>query len=318
MDEPPIASPGGAPAGSVTEIRPGSSIVAWPGSESTSRRAAPIGSSDRVLVVEDDPIMQTVAVAMLEHLGFCVDVVDNGIEAVIVATMVPYRAILMDCQIPALDGYETTMEIRGQEGASRSSPIIAVTSATTSENRRHCVDAGMNGVIAKPLNLDALAAGMAIWAPNRSEPSIPGAADGGREEDESDASHTPASSAVLDSAVVDRLAELATASGENLMDELATLFLADADIRIQTLHDALAAHDGQTLIRSAHTLCGASANLGATELSRLCARLATDGAVWGLESGNLLLQAVESELDRVRIALQDVPRLPTPMSTGRP
>ena len=66
---------------------------------------------------------------MLEKLGFCTDVVDNGVEAVITATVVPYRAILMDCQIPVLNGYEVTKEIRSQWGASRCSPIIAVTSA---------------------------------------------------------------------------------------------------------------------------------------------------------------------------------------------
>ena len=66
--------------------------------------------------MEDNPVNQRVTVAMLENLGFCVDVVDNGVEAVITATMVPYRAILMDCQIPVLNGFETTREIRSQYG----------------------------------------------------------------------------------------------------------------------------------------------------------------------------------------------------------
>src|SRR5271155_2614050 len=92
--------------------------------------------SDRVLLVEDNPVNQRVAIAMLEKLGFCTDVVDNGVEAVITATVVPYRAILMDCQIPVLNGYEVTKEIRSRWGASRCSPIIAVTSANSDADRQ--------------------------------------------------------------------------------------------------------------------------------------------------------------------------------------
>jgi CheY-like chemotaxis protein len=282
---------------------------------SSNRVRRPKGSSDRVLLVEDNVVNQQVAIAMLETLGFCVDVVDNGVEAVITATMVPYRAIIMDCQIPALDGYETTREIRSQEGASRSSPIIAVTSSITEPDRKRCIAAGMDGLIAKPLNLDALAAGIALWAPIGTELTVvpePGGSQPGGSEDDTEPTVTlgPA----LDAEVVGRLESLGAASGEDLMGQLTVLFLADADLRIVAMHEAIAREDGQSLIQSAHTMCGASANLGAAELSRLCARLATDGAVWGLEAGTLLLQAVETELERVRSALSAAtpPWLPAP------
>jgi len=275
-------------------------------------RSAPQGSSDRVLLVEDNPVNQKVTVAMLEKLGFCADVVDNGVEAVIAATMVPYRAILMDCEIPVLNGYETTSEIRNQSGASRESPIIAVTSASTELDQQHCLSAGMDGHLTKPLTLGALSAGLARWAPvaetapdPEPEPSTAVSRRGQGYDDDDE----PA----LDAVVLDRLERLGAEAGEDLVGELATLFLADADTRIVALYDALARLDGPALIHAAHTLCGASANLGAATMARLCARLATDGTVGDLENCEALLQSVEAELERVRTALM-APR-PSPLRT---
>jgi two-component system sensor histidine kinase/response regulator len=276
----------------------------------TGLRSAPLGSSDRVLLVEDNPVNQKVTVAMLEKLGFCTDVVDNGVEAVIAATMVPYRAILMDCEIPVLNGYETTSEIRNQSGASRESPIIAVTSASSELDQQRCLAAGMDGHLTKPLTLGALSAGMVRWAPV-AEPTpdpmperSPAGSHRGQEHDDEPA---------LDAVVLDRLERLGAEAGEDLVGELATLFLADADTRIVALHDALAQLDGPALIHAAHTLCGASANLGAAALARLCARLATDGTVGDLENCEALLHTVEEELARVRTALM-APR-PSPVRT---
>jgi two-component system sensor histidine kinase/response regulator len=270
----------------------------------TGLRSAPQGSSDRVLLVEDNPVNQKVTVAMLVKLGFCADVVDNGVEAVIAATMVPYRAILMDCEIPVLNGYETTSEIRTQSGASRESPIIAVTSASSELDQQRCLAAGMDGHLTKPLTLGALSAGLSRWAPV-AETAVdpdperrPAVSHRGQGHDDDD-NDEPA----LDAVVLYRLERLGAEAGEDLVGELATLFLTDADIRIAALHEALARLDGAALIHAAHTLCGASANLGAATLARLCARLATDGTVDGLENAEALLRSVEKELARVRLAL---------------
>jgi len=266
------------------------------------------------LLAEDNPVNQKVATAMLEHLGFCVDVVDNGVEAVIAATMVPYRAILMDCQIPALNGYEATIEIRNTWGASRSSPIIAVTSSVTETDQKRGRAAGMDGFLAKPLSLESLSAGMARWAPDPSRPApsvFPAETSPAGNDSLADAidPDRPA----LDSEVVGRLERLGAAAGEDLMGQLTALFLTDADTQIDALRDAFARDDGPALMSLAHTMCGASANLGAAELARLCARLATDGAVGGVEDVNALLRSLEAELDRVRCALMSpaASRMPT-------
>ena len=237
-------------------------------------------------MAEDNQVNQRVTVAMLEHLGYCVDVVEDGVEAVSAATLVPYRAILMDCQIPVLNGYEATIEIRGREGASRSTPIIAVTSSVTESDRQRCLAVGMSGLLAKPVSVDALEEGMARWAPDPTGPDVildpvaplPSTTTG---RPPADTSERPA----LDPDVVARLEQLGAATGEDLMGQVAVLFLADAETRMVILREALARADGPTLIESAHTMCGASASLGAADLARLCARLATDGAVSDPEEG---------------------------------
>lgn len=261
--------------------------------------------SDRVLLVEDNAVNQRVTIAMLDHLGFCTDVVDNGVEAVIAATMVPYRAILMDCQIPVLNGYEATLEIRSQWGASRSSPIIAVTASTSDLDRERCTTVGMDGYLAKPLTLESLADGMDRWAPDPSRPAaVPDLVEPDLVTDgETSKGHDTPELPALDSKVIRRLHRLGEAAGEDLLGQLAAVFLPDADARIVAMRQALTREDGPFLIHSAHTLCGASANLGAAALSRLCARMATDGAVVDMASAGALLAAVEAELERVRTAL---------------
>ncbi len=279
--------------------------------------------SDRVLLVEDNPVVQRVTIAMLEHLGYCADVVDNGVEAVIAAAMVPYRAILMDCQIPVLNGYEATFEIRRQWGASRCSPIIAVSASSSEPDRQRCLAAGMDGHLAKPLSLETLAAGMARWSPDPSDLAVATDAVGSPPLPDDPPAPTEFHPPALDARVVGRLKRLGAAAGEDLLGQLTTVFLADSDTRIMALRQALAREDGPTLIHVAHTLCGAAANLGAAELARLCAHLATDGAVGGIDDGEALVDSVEDELGRVRRALTSPspsvsPSSPTPVPTPLP
>jgi HPt (histidine-containing phosphotransfer) domain-containing protein len=108
---------------------------------------------------------------------------------------------------------------------------------------------------------------------------------------------------VLDAEIIGRLERLGEAAGEDLIGQLAILFVADADARVVELREALATNDAAAVVRSAHTLSGASANLGATVLAHLCASLATDSAGGDLVGGGVLLEAVEAELTRVRSAL---------------
>jgi len=108
---------------------------------------------------------------------------------------------------------------------------------------------------------------------------------------------------VLDAEVIGRLERLGEAAGEDLVGQLAIVFVADADTRVFEIREALAREDAAAVVRSAHTLSGAGANLGATVLARLCANLATDSAAGDLAGGGALLELVEAELVQVRSAL---------------
>jgi len=119
----------------------------------------------KILLAEDNPVNRQVAMAMLKRLGFLVDVAVDGAEAVNAASLNRYRAILMDCQMPILDGYEATREIRSVEGDTRHTPVIAVTAAAMKSDPERCLAAGMDDYLAKPLSLKTISAVLERWAP---------------------------------------------------------------------------------------------------------------------------------------------------------
>lgn len=245
---------------------------------------------------------------MLQDLGFDADVVADGAEAVKAAALTQYRAILMDCQIPVLDGYQATVEIRRLEGVHRRTPIIAVTASAIRSNEERCMAAGMDDYLAKPLTSVSLAAVLAYWVPDGSVPSITVDPAEAPPDTRLYLAHVAvAAQHVLDPVVVSRLERLGAASGEDLIEQLAVLFVADADIRVVALRRALAAEDSAAASRAAHSLSGASVNVGASNLARLCDTLAADIAA-DIETGDLrrgwtLLEAIEAELARVGSAL---------------
>jgi HPt (histidine-containing phosphotransfer) domain-containing protein len=209
----------------------------------------------------------------------------------------------MDCQLPVLDGYQAATEIRRLQAGTRRTPIIAVTAAPMTRER--ALAAGIDDELTKPFSVKALAAVLARWIPRGSHRTAAHAhaktlaaiqlglaevAEGARP--------------VLDPRVLSGLERLGAAAGEDLVGQLATLFLADAGLRIAGLREALAGHDPAAVAWSAHLLSGASANVGAAELARLCAAFATAGAAGDLTSGSVHLESVEAELDRVRVALR--------------
>jgi two-component system sensor histidine kinase/response regulator len=112
----------------------------------------------RLLLAEDNPINQKVAVAMLSSAGYRVDTVCTGAEAVQAVAVRPYDVILMDCQMPELNGYEATAAIRASEGTERHTPIIAMTAGARQEDRERCFAEGMDSYLPKPVNKDALLA----------------------------------------------------------------------------------------------------------------------------------------------------------------
>jgi two-component system sensor histidine kinase/response regulator len=121
----------------------------------------------RVLVVEDGEINQLVATGILEHLGYIVDVADDGIQALDAHARATYDAVLMDVHMPRLDGYQATAEIRRREAGGPRTPIIAVTAGATEGDRERCLAAGMDDYVSKPIAREAVAAALDRWVPVR-------------------------------------------------------------------------------------------------------------------------------------------------------
>jgi CheY-like chemotaxis protein len=123
----------------------------------------------RVLVVEDNPVNQKVAMALLSKLGVRANVACNGFEALEMLRTLPYDLVLMDCQMPVMNGYEATAAIRKMEGSLREIPIIAMTADAVNGSQERCFEAGMNDFVAKPVRLEDLRSTISTWlSPTRS------------------------------------------------------------------------------------------------------------------------------------------------------
>ena len=123
------------------------------------------GMPVRVLVAEDNIVNQKVAARMLEKLGARPDLAANGREAVEMFGLVPYDLIFMDCQMPEMDGYAATREIRRREGPNQHVPIVAMTAEVLAGCREQCLAAGMDDHLAKPVKLECLVEALQKWVP---------------------------------------------------------------------------------------------------------------------------------------------------------
>ncbi|HEV7207456.1 MAG TPA: response regulator, partial [Mycobacteriales bacterium] len=252
----------------------------------------------RVLVVEDNPINQLVALGILDQLGYPADVAGNGLEALAALENTTYAAILMDCQMPEMDGYTATTEIRRRDDA-RHLPIIAMTAGAIDGDRERCLAAGMDDYVSKPFTPDQLKAALIRWLPQGS----PRAA-------ATPAQDTALTDVGLDHSRLDVLRRMAPAD-PSLLPRLVTAFLAEAPMTAAAVTAAVDAGDGPGLWQSAHRLRGAAANMGATTLAALCQELEERGRRGELDHAPTLVAGLAAELDRSSDALRAV-AMPTP------
>jgi two-component system sensor histidine kinase/response regulator len=216
----------------------------------------------RVLLAEDNPVNEEVATALLRDLGLVVEVARDGAQAVACAQAADYDLILMDVQMPVLDGRAATRAIRALVRNART-PILAMTANAFPEDRRACLEAGMDDHLVKPVNAAVLHAALARWlgAPAVSEPAPPRPA---------------AALPGLDSVEgLDVAAGLRAAHGQPaLYRRVLEIFLRNTDL--DALRDALAAGDDAAARQAAHSLKGAAATIGAHALRETAAGLEAD------------------------------------------
>jgi PAS domain S-box-containing protein len=250
----------------------------------------------RILLAEDNLINQKVATGLLEKVGYRCDVVENGRQVLEALDRVPYDVILMDCQIPQLDGYRATMEIRRREAEKQPAPskrtyIIALTAHAMRGAREKCLAAGMDDYISKPVRLSELQAALA-----RAIAALSGAAPAAPPSEEPPP--TPVEQTAL--AAVRQLRETAPSDP---LTELIAAFLRAAPRRLQEIRDALADHDATTLANAGQTLKADAGNLGAQKLAELGARLAELAATGAFDQAASLTRELEREVAHVRDAL---------------
>jgi CheY-like chemotaxis protein len=225
-----------------------------------------------VLLVEDHPVNQKVAQKLLERLGLTVDVAENGEVALEKLREQPYAMVLMDCQMPVLDGYSATRrlrEIEAGQGKPRT-PVIAMTAHAMSGDRERCLQAGMDDYLSKPLDRQLLEQTLVRWMP-KSPNAVPAMttdplsaiAPITHPEATPPAMQNPPPPDTLDTATLVDLEDI-------MGDELVTLvdaYLRDGETRIRNMREAANRGDGTEVGKLAHSLKSSSANLGAIPLA---------------------------------------------------
>lgn len=252
----------------------------------------------RVLVVEDNPVNRRVSLHQLQSFGYTAEAVTNGEEALEALAEANYDLILMDCQMPELDGYETTAEIRRREGHLRHTPIIAITAHAFAEDRERCLRAGMDDYLAKPVEPVILQSVLAQWlgaSPQRSEASRSGA------------HAVPGMSLtnIMRPSVLTAFREGLEEGKPDPVVEILELFCHNTESALAILKDALDRGDVSAVRRTAHSLKGSSDVIGLRQLAAISAELEQKvgrGSLHGVEE---IINQIEGELQLVRKAIAD-------------
>ena len=238
----------------------------------------------RVLLVEDNPVNQELARHMLEFLGCTCVVAADGRQALDVLSQgETFDVVLMDCEMPVMDGFEATaaIRLREAEGMPRL-PIVALTAGAIDGDREKCLAAGMDDYLSKPFSLAQLEQSLRRWlvvAPDSGQPHV-------------------------DLGVIEKLLEQA-GGGSDLLKSLIRTYLADAPARIAAIREGMVRGDAPAVARAAHALKSASANLGATVLARLCKDLERHCRAGSTDDADDMVRAIGLEFEHVREELAE-------------
>jgi signal transduction histidine kinase/CheY-like chemotaxis protein/HPt (histidine-containing phosphotransfer) domain-containing protein len=267
----------------------------------------------QVLLAEDNPVNQEVAKAMLAQLGVRVRVAENGEKALELLATHDFDLVLMDCQMPVLDGYQATAAIRESEtdGSARL-PVIALTANAMEGDRDRCLTAGMDDYLAKPYSLAQLKATLSRWlgpspadfapAPDPKSPATSSAATA--------ADALPTGSMpdhpVLDKKALDQLRELDPIGGTGLIQQVVAAFLESAGDTVAKIETAVEANNAGDLRMAAHALKSSSANVGARSLSDICRELEVCGREDRIAEARPLLTNMREMYARAEIELEEL------------
>jgi signal transduction histidine kinase/DNA-binding response OmpR family regulator/HPt (histidine-containing phosphotransfer) domain-containing protein len=248
-----------------------------------------------VLVVEDNAINQQVASGMLGKLGCHVEVAGSGIEALERLRGHAYDVVFMDCEMPEMDGFEATAEIRRRQGAAPRMPIVAMTAHAMEGDRERCLAAGMDDYVSKPLQASALEAVVRRWAPANGDAV---------RETRLPAERRGPAGAVVDAARLSELRGILAGDGDpTTFVGMIEAFLDDTAARLETLHQGIARADAVATYQLAHALSGSLLNLGISRMAALAMTLEDRARRGDMGGAETLVQQLEDEFAGVRVAL---------------
>ncbi|BAY48715.1 multi-sensor hybrid histidine kinase [Scytonema sp. HK-05] len=252
----------------------------------------------RILLAEDNQVNQQVALLILKKLGYQADAVGNGLEVLRSLRCQMYDVVLMDIQMPKMDGLTATRHICQEWSKDQRPRIIAMTAYATDYAREQCLEAGMDDYISKPIEIEKLVQALSQCQPNRAGGALEQGSRGALENEKF------LSSAPLDAKTLQSLRKMAGERANEVLAEIINNYLAEAPQLLQAMRAAVATGDACRLQQAAHTLRSASANLGAIALLELCKALEVMGGA-GTTTGALagVLQ-VEAAYETVKAALQ--------------
>ncbi len=260
--------------------------------------AATNGDRKRILVVEDNPTNQIVAVSILNKLGYRADAVSDGAEAIDTLQDIPYDLAFMDCQMPVMDGYEATRRIRRHETSvlNPDIPIIAMTAHVMAGDREKCLEAGMNDFLPKPVQPGDLEALLERWlGRGEGKPSDrPAQSVAVAGEPPQDSRHIFNEAFTLERLMGDRDLVRIALSG----------FVSDMPSHISRLRECLARDDINGVERLAHTIKGAAANVGAEAMSKTALNIEKAGKEGKIDAAVAILSRLEDQFRLFQIKLE--------------
>ncbi len=277
-------------------------------------------SQIRILLAEDNVVNQKVATHLLDRIGYRADIAANGLEVLEACKRQSYDVVLMDVQMPEMDGLEATRRICQEWPANKKPRIIAMTANAMQGDREKCMEAGMDDYITKPVRREELAIALSKCQPlDRSEweavtePKNPDGADKVDSGGAGDSSVQPGADSPIDFHILQNLRELDDEEDPDFLGELIKIYLLDAPQHLETIKEAIFLGDADSLKLASHTLKSSSANLGAVSFSEVCKELEYMGRV-AVESGgeqifdtitarDRLLEA-QAEWEKVRAAFE--------------
>ena len=247
----------------------------------------------RVLLAEDNLVNQEVALAMLQNMALGYETVGNGLDAIEILKKQSFDVILMDCQMPQMDGFQATRAIRQEEKTSgKHQTIIALTANAVAGDRERCLDAGMDDYLSKPFTQEQLFSMLSRWMKSIDMSITP--------------KNTPAANAEespqveLDNRAIEALRNLRP----GLLLKVLDIWLQESPVLLADMQQGIHQGDNNRLLRAAHSLKNSAANVGAMQLSRRCFAMEEKARARSLEGSSELLCEIEAQFKSARQAIQ--------------